>query len=84
MKFLMMFSSLISSPAFASTAVSDLGVFLNKNIDQFEDRLLCSALDANYIHINVGSSVAFDIPKIVEVALVPEFTLIWTKENEGQ
>ena len=84
MRYLMMFISLTYSQAFASTGVSDLGIFLNKNIDQFEDRLLCSALDANYIHINVGSSVAFDIPKIVEVALVPEFTLIWTKENEVQ
>ena len=72
----------MSASAFASVPISELGNYLNQSADQFESKLACDESDANYMHITRGVSIAFDIPEIFEVQVVPQFTLIWTKETE--
>ena len=81
MKYILALFILGSSPALASSPISELGNDLKGNINQFESKLECREWDANYLHVTVGASVAFDIPEIFEVQVVPQFTLIWTKEN---
>ncbi len=73
---------LFSTSTYAAMPISELGTYLNQSVNQYECKLQGREWDANYIHLSVGASVAFDIPEIFEVQLVPQLTFIWTKENE--
>ena len=81
MKYLFVLLILGTHSAWAIPSVSELGNQLKSNLSQFEDQLSCREWDENYLHLTIGASAAIGIPDILEVQVVPQLTLIWTKNN---
>jgi len=80
MKTLLFLTSLALPTICSATPISELGAVLQQSVVQSENQLDCREWEPNYLHMTVGASIAFEIPEILELQVVPQFTLIWTKD----